>query len=186
MTTKTLDIDALVDDCRAALAADQPQLAARDVLDRVLADPSAVAATLGRDAGGLESLHTADDITVLNVVWTPGMRLYPHDHRMWAVIGIYGGVEDNEFFRRAPEGLTPSGGKQAHERDVLVLGDDVIHAVSNTQSSFTGAIHVYGGNFFTRPRSEWDPETGEERAFDIDSARKVFADANERFRDGRP
>jgi predicted metal-dependent enzyme (double-stranded beta helix superfamily) len=182
MTTATLDIDALVDDCRAALAADQPQLAVRDVLDRTLADPAAVAATLGRERGGLESLHTADDLTVLNVVWTPGMRLYPHDHRMWAVIGIYGGIEDNEFFRRTPEGLTPSGGKQAHERDVLVLGDDVIHAVSNTHSSkFTGAIHVYGGNFFTRPRSEWDPETGEERAFDVDSARKVFADANERF-----
>jgi predicted metal-dependent enzyme (double-stranded beta helix superfamily) len=178
----TFDVDALVDDCRAALAADQPSLAVRDVLDRVLSTPSAVAAALGRDAGGLESLHTSDDLTVLNVVWTPGMRLYPHDHRMWAVIGIYGGVEDNEFFRRAPEGLTSTGGRRAEARDVLLLGDDVVHAVSNTQATFTGAIHVYGGNFFTQPRSEWDPATGEERAFDIESARKVFADANERYR----
>ena len=67
------------------------------------------------------------------------------------------------------------------QRDVLVLGDDVIHAVSNTERKFTGAVHVYGGNFFTQPRSEWDPETLEERAFDVESARKVFADANERF-----
>ena len=181
MRTASFDIDELVSECRTALGADTPQLAVRDVLDRVLASPGTVAATLGRDAGGLESLHTADDLTVLNVVWTPGMRLFPHDHRMWAVIGIYGGVEDNEFFRRATEGLTPTGGRQAAERDVLVLGDDVIHAVSNRQATFTGAIHVYGGNFFTHPRSEWDPETLEEREFHIDDARKVFADANERY-----
>jgi predicted metal-dependent enzyme (double-stranded beta helix superfamily) len=181
MPTATFDVDELVSECRTALGADTPQLAVRDVLDRVLASSSSVADALGRDAGGLESLHTSDDLTVLNVVWTPGMRLFPHDHRMWAVIGIYGGVEDNEFFRRAPAGLTPSGGRRAEERDVLVLGDDVIHAVSNTQATFTGAIHVYGGNFFTHPRSEWDPETLEERPFDIESARKVFADANQRF-----
>ena len=30
------------------------------------------------------------------------MALYPHEHRMWAVIGMYGGQEDNAFFRRAP------------------------------------------------------------------------------------
>ena len=34
------------------------------------------------------------DLTILNVVWTPGMAVYPQDHRMWAVIGLYGGRED--------------------------------------------------------------------------------------------
>ena len=42
---------------------------------------------------------------VLNVVWAPRMSIYPHDHRMWAVIGIYGGAEDNTLFRRGPQGL---------------------------------------------------------------------------------
>jgi len=36
------------------------------------------------------------DLTILNVVWTPGMVVYPHDHRTWAVIGLYGGREDRE------------------------------------------------------------------------------------------
>ena len=46
-------------------------------------------------------------LTVLNVVWAPGMVLPPHDHRMWAAIGIYAGQEDNEFFRRDGEASPP-------------------------------------------------------------------------------
>lgn len=180
--TTGFDVDALVADCQAAAAADQPRSAVREVLERVLERPSSVASVLGRDEGGLESIHVSDDLTVLNVVWTPGMRLFPHDHRMWAAIGIYGGVEDNEFFRREGDGLVESGGKSVREREVLLLGDDVIHAVSNHTERFTGAIHVYGGDFFAQPRSEWDPETGEEHPFDVDDARRVFADANERYR----
>lgn len=34
----------------------------------------------------------------------------------------------------------------------------------------------------TPERSEWDPETQEERPHDVARARKVFADANERWR----
>jgi predicted metal-dependent enzyme (double-stranded beta helix superfamily) len=31
--------------------------------------------------------------TVLKVVGGPRLRVFPHDHRMWAAIGIYGGQE---------------------------------------------------------------------------------------------
>ncbi len=176
------DVDELIADCRGALAADQPHIAVRDVLDRVVAQRAQVADALGRDEGGIETLHTSPELTMLNVVWTPGMRLFPHDHRMWAAIGIYGGTEDNEFFRRAGGALEPSGGKSVAAGEVLLLGDDAIHAVANPLSSFTGAIHVYGGDFFAEPRREWDPDTFEERPYDVDHARQVFADANERFR----
>jgi predicted metal-dependent enzyme (double-stranded beta helix superfamily) len=54
----------------------------------------------------------------------------------------------------------------------------VIHAVANPLRQFTGAIHIYGGDFFGTPRSEWDPDTLEERPYDIERAKKVFADAN--------
>ena len=39
---------------------------------------------------------------MLNVIWGPGMTIMPHDHRMWAVIGVYTGREDNIFWRRLP------------------------------------------------------------------------------------
>jgi predicted metal-dependent enzyme (double-stranded beta helix superfamily) len=180
--SRRFDVDTLVADCRTALTADHPPVAVREVLDAALADPARVVDALARDDGGLEALYTSDDLTVLNVVWAPGMRLFPHDHRMWAVIGIYGGQEDNEFFRRTPRGLTSSGGRSVSERDVLVLGHDAIHAVTNPRPTLTGAIHVYGGDFFGVPRSEWDPDTLEERPFDVEHARRAFAEANERMR----
>ena len=53
-------------------------------------------------------LHHDRDLTILNVRWTPEMAAYPHDHRMWPLIGLYGGREDN----RSPEGLQVAGGTQ--------------------------------------------------------------------------
>ena len=38
-------------------------------------------------------------------------------------------------------------------------GRDIIHSVTNPIARLTGAIHVYGGDFFGVPRSEWDPES---------------------------
>jgi hypothetical protein len=48
----------------------------------------------------------------------------------------------------------------------------------------TRAIHVYGGDFFAppRPRSEWDPETLVERPWDMEDTRRLFAEAEARFR----
>jgi predicted metal-dependent enzyme (double-stranded beta helix superfamily) len=110
------------------------------------------------------------------------MSLYPHEHRMWAVIGMYGGQEDNAFFRRSPGGLEPSGGREVPAGDVLVLGDDVIHAVANSRRELAVAVHVYGGDFFSGERSEWDPDTFEERPRDLDRTRRLFEEANARWR----
>src|SRR6478752_5244114 len=104
-------------------------LAVRDALDELIVDGDALEQAIGPvERGGITTLHNRDDLTVLRVAWTPGMALNPHDHRMWAVIGMYGGQEDNAFYRRAPEGLTPAGGRELPAGDVLVLGDDVIHS----------------------------------------------------------
>jgi len=43
----------------------------------------------------------------------------------------------------------------------------------------TGAIHVYGGDFFNPARrSEWDPETLLEGPFDPERAVRRFEEAN--------
>ncbi len=182
--SSAFDLDAFVSDCAGAARELQPALAVRDLLERALADPEAVSDVLARDEGGIDALHVSDELTILDVVWAPGMRLFPHDHRMWAAIGIYGGVEDNELFRRGAGGLTRSGGATVETGDVLLLGDDAIHAVHNPAARLTGAIHVYGGDFFRTPRSEWDPETLAEAPYDVEHAREVFAAANRSWREG--
>lgn len=173
------DVDELVGACRGAVGEGQPALAVRDVLRRALERPAAVGDVLRPALGGISLLHRSPDLTVLHAVWAPGMELFPHDHRMWAVIGIYAGQEDNAFYRREGHGLTSSGGKAIAEGDVLVLGDDVIHSVANPLDRLTAAIHVYGGDFVDQERSAWGPGPLEERPYDMASTEAEFAKANE-------
>ncbi len=53
--------------------------------------------------------------------------------------------------------------------------------MTNPIPRLTGAIHVYGGDFFAVKRSEWDPETLVERAYDVDKNMRLFAEANARL-----
>jgi predicted metal-dependent enzyme (double-stranded beta helix superfamily) len=175
------DTEAFVAACQEAIAEDEPRRAIREVLERAIREPASVIDALHPKVGGFSLLHNSPDLTVLHVVWAPRMRIYPHDHRMWAAIGIYAGQEDNEFFRRAgpaPATLVASGGKELRTGDVALLGDDTVHAVTNPRDRLTGAIHVYGGDFVRQPRSQWGPGTVEERPYDIDEAQKQFTDAN--------
>ena len=179
----TLTVDDIVGRCRAALHEHTPVLAVRDVLDELVADRSTLARAVGDvDEGGITALYSSDELTVLRVAWTPGMALNPHEHRMWAAIAMYGGQEDNAFYRRGTAGLEPSGGRAVVAGDVLVMGDDAIHSVANTRREYAVALHVYGGDFFAVERSEWEFETYNERPFDVARARQLFADANDRWR----
>jgi predicted metal-dependent enzyme (double-stranded beta helix superfamily) len=172
------DLDTFIADCVAASAEAEPRRAVKEILARAVAQPAAVARALPATRAEIERLHVSPELTIIKVVWAPGMRIFPHDHRMWAVIGIYGGQEDNTFYRRAPEGVVASGGTELHERDVALLGDDTIHAVANPMARFTGAIHVYGGDFFTQPRSEFDPVTLVEQPYDVEHTLQLFRTAN--------
>jgi hypothetical protein len=50
----------------------------------------------------------------------------------------------------------------------------------------TAAIHVYGGDFFAAPRSEWDPESFEERPYDVEATIRAFEASNKLLRDITP
>ena len=114
--------------------------------------------------------------------WGPLMTIKPHEHGMWAVIGIYGGREENTFFRRKePAGLTRHGTKELNAKDCVRLGRDIIHAVVNPLDQITAAIHVYGGDFFGTPRSEWHPVTLLEQPYDVADTIRAFEEANRRL-----
>ena len=185
-TASAFDLDELLVDCRAGLRESDPRRAIREVVQRAMTRPDAVGEALRPQQGGFTLLLHEPDLTVLHVVWAPGMRIYPHDHRMWATIGIYAGREDNAFYRRATDDrstLVESGGKQLGVGDVVTLGDDTIHSVANTSGVLTAAIHVYGGDFVNEPRSQWGPGPVRERPYDVDQAQQEFADANRAWLD---
>lgn len=176
------DLERFVADCRAARAADASHKAVREVVARAVADPAAVLKGLGEPKRAeIQKLHHSPELTILNVVWAPRMTIYPHNHRMWALIGIYTGREDNIFWRRLPGGRIEAAGAQSLcERDAAPLGPDIIHSVTNPIARLTGAIHVYGGDFFGIARSEWEPESLTERAYDLEKNMRLFEDANAR------
>jgi predicted metal-dependent enzyme (double-stranded beta helix superfamily) len=179
------DLDDFVERCRAAQSETEPRRATREVLDRALTTPEAMGDVLAPQEAGIALLHHEPDLTVLHVVWAPGMQLYPHDHRMWAIIGIYAGAEDNAFFRRSGPGertLTDSGGKRLTVGDSVILGDDTIHSVANPHDRLTGAIHIYGGDFVNQERSQWGPGPREERPYEYEGTVQQFADANAAWR----
>jgi predicted metal-dependent enzyme (double-stranded beta helix superfamily) len=68
------------------------------------------------------------------------------------------------------------------EKDAEPLGHRIIHSVTNPIPRFTGAIHVYGGDFFGVSRSEWDAESLVEGEWDTDRTMRRFEEANARAR----
>jgi len=183
------DPEVLVGECQRALPAG-PR-AVLEVVARAVSDPRQVLKGLGEPTrAGLHTLHRSADLTVLNVVWGPGMNQLPHNHSMWAVIGIYSGREDNIFWRRIAENpehkIEAAGAKVLCDRDVLPLGQDIIHSVLNPLGRMTGAIHVYGGDFFGVSRSQWDPERLIEEPFDVERALALFEASNSAANVGTP
>jgi predicted metal-dependent enzyme (double-stranded beta helix superfamily) len=110
------------------------------------------------------------------------MTLMPHNHEMWAVIGVYSGREDNIFWRRIKDGeggkIEAAGAEALQEGDAVPLGRDIIHSVTNPVRRLTGAIHVYGGDFFGKDRSEWDPGTLLEGRYDVEKNMRLFEESN--------
>jgi len=177
------DLFQFIADCREAVSQDKSHRFVREVVARAVCDPGAVIAALGEpERAGLHNLYQSNELTVLNVVWGPMMTIMPHNHQMWAVIGIYTGREDNIFWRRiqgSPGRVEAAGAKALSVMDVEPLGRDIIHSVTNPIPRLTGAIHVYGGDFFSPGRrSEWDPETLLEQPFDAERAVRRFEEAN--------
>jgi hypothetical protein len=165
----SFDLDQFIADCRAARDTDPSHKLVREIVARAVSDPTAVLRTLGEPKRG--------------EIQTPKMTIMPHDHRMWAVIGVYSGREDNIFWRRLPgEGgkLEAAGAKALSTGDAEPLGHNIIHSVTNPIPRLTGAIHVYGGDFFKAERSEWDPETLLEERYDVDKNLRLFEEANAR------
>jgi predicted metal-dependent enzyme (double-stranded beta helix superfamily) len=179
------DLDTFIADCRAAVAEDESHKAVREIVARAVADPASVLNGVGEPGfAGVERIYHASDLTILNVIWGPMMTIMPHEHRMWAVIGVYTGAEDNMFWRRIGEPgssrVEAAGARSLRVGDAEPLGRDIVHSVTNPIPRLTGAIHVYGGDFFAVSRSEWDAETLTERPFDMEKNIRLFAEANAR------
>src|SRR5215471_3880563 len=171
----TFNTDHFVKACQGQLPS-----AVKELLAEALRDPESIKEALaavgsGKDVGegSMEDrvIYRAPDLTILKAAVPAKFKSPPHNHLMWAVIGVYDGQENNYFYRRSGSGLEAAGGKQVQQSDVLVLGEDVIHAIENPLDHTLFAIHVYGGDLPAAPRRMWNPFTMQEEAFDFQTMR---------------
>jgi predicted metal-dependent enzyme (double-stranded beta helix superfamily) len=97
-------VEEFVESCLHALDEHTPEWAVKEIVTSSMADPHELESALGTPSvAGITTLHRLPELTILNVIWPPGIALYPHDHNLWAVIGLYGGQEDNTFYTRNPD-----------------------------------------------------------------------------------
>jgi predicted metal-dependent enzyme (double-stranded beta helix superfamily) len=175
------DRDQFISDLQGALA-ERSRKAMAEIVTRAVSDPASIVRQLGApDKPGVEILHRSPELTVLTLAWGPHQLTLPHDHRMGAVIGMYGGREDNMFWRRVPDAehfqIEPAGGEALGTGNVTILGRDIVHSVVNPLGKISAAIHVYDGDFFAVPRSMWDAETLVEQPFDAQTVTSWSAPA---------
>lgn len=180
------DKDEFISECLAAVrSGDRPQKAVNELVERAVSNPAAIEAEVRplTESPMLTVWHRSDELTALHIVWPPDVDLFAHDHNMWAVIGLYGGREDNQFYKRLDDGtIEPHTSKSFLEKDVASLGSSVIHSITNPTREWTAALHIYGGEFFTTPRTMWDKDSFQPMNLDTDLIRERLEDAASKAR----
>jgi predicted metal-dependent enzyme (double-stranded beta helix superfamily) len=177
-----IEMQKFVEDCIAANKDSDPQAAVKEVLARGVHDHGAMLKAAGEPKeAGLKVFHRSKTLTIFAACWTPQMNLMPHNHLMWAAIGIYTGREDNILWRKKDGDLKAHDVRCLFAGDVATLSEKTIHSVTNPLERFTGGLHIYGGDFFATERSQWDPETLDEEPSNGAVIRDIFKRANERM-----
>ena len=97
-------IEELVETCRDAATTQDPVTGVMAALDAFLHQPHLEQHLGTADRSTYEALYRGNDLLVLHGVVPPTPKpVDPHDHRMWAVIGVYHGQEDNQLFARTDD-----------------------------------------------------------------------------------
>ena len=154
----TFDRDEFITECLAALSESDVIGAVTEIVQRSVNTGAALDDAFPDRQPGPLTLYSSADLTVQRIEWSPGFHSAAHDHRMWAVVGVYCGAEHNRFHRRVPGGLADAGGRVLDQGDVLVLDANAIHSVTNPRRSIVAGLHVYGGDIDGVPRSQWRPD----------------------------
>ena len=95
------NLDTFIEDCKSAVASDDTHLGIKDLVGKAVSEPGSLMKAIGEPSkAGASPIYSSNNLTIVNVVWAPWMTIYPHNHNIWAVIGIYSGREDNIFWRQ--------------------------------------------------------------------------------------
>jgi predicted metal-dependent enzyme (double-stranded beta helix superfamily) len=182
----TFDPAQFVESCRAAVVDADAAGAVAEVVTRATSHGSAIDDALGTEVT-LEplTLFSSPELTVQRILWPSGALSSTHEHRMWAVVGVYAGCEVNRLYRRSRDGLIELPGADVCEGEVFVLSADAVHSAANPSRNWTAGLHVYGGDILCADRSAWDPAGIERPAAEVAAARRTMIEAMRDFASGQ-
>ena len=113
--SRTFELDRFISHCKDAVVQPRPAEAVLALMRQAMSDVAGIREALRSMLGDSLSnapLFRSSELLILNTVLVPGLVTPPHDHATWAVIGVYGGREDNRFYRKSTTGLEPIARKQ--------------------------------------------------------------------------
>src|SRR5262249_54707175 len=130
------DVARFIAQCEAAVTTGGGRDAVRQILGAAVANPASLLAVFGEPKrAGVEVLHRSPRLTIMHLAWPPSHTQTPHNHLIWAEVGVYSGREDHIFWRRsAPNAKRPieaMGGTSLAAGDCCSLDHDAIHSVTN-------------------------------------------------------
>ena len=171
---RLVDVPKFVSACRASLGSHDALAACvaaqlrhrREWLATFAAGPGLRVTGLSSDA----------ELTVVHLATPVGFAFPPHDHRMVSAVGVLSGIEENIYYARSGDGLVELGRRTVRAGEVASHADDVIHSIANGSADEPlVAIHVYGGDFMNRERSEWRGDPPREQPYDLARLRALVA-----------
>jgi predicted metal-dependent enzyme (double-stranded beta helix superfamily) len=181
---RKFDIDEFVRECLEAWEADGAD-AVKLVLDRTLRRGCAPVRECFGDPreAHLQVLYAGPELVIENMVWAPGMSYPAHNHNTPVMTGVYAGLEVNDFYHqigpRTGGRLQRTKTVDINEGQAVLMAHDAIHRIANpNRRTFTGAFHIYMGDYLHSSRSIWYPDEASEKPASFALTKDIFAAAN--------
>jgi predicted metal-dependent enzyme (double-stranded beta helix superfamily) len=137
-------------------------LADRDWLPTAYQEP-AVGSGMGGGIGQWLVFRAADrSLALFSLVVPPGAMTPVHDHLAWGLVGVYRGVQDEEFYRPGDGRLEPLRRRPVNPGDFYALlpPRDDIHRVRTTSAETSVSIHLLANDTGCVWRHTFDEQTG--------------------------
>jgi len=129
---------------------------------------SAVGSGMGGGIGQWLVFRAADrSLALFSLVVPPGAMTPVHDHLAWGLVGVYRGVQDEEFYRPGDGRLALVRRRPVNPGDFYMLlpPRDDVHRVRTTSAETSVSIHLLANDTGCVWRHTFDEQTGEPSPF---------------------
>jgi predicted metal-dependent enzyme (double-stranded beta helix superfamily) len=101
-------------------------------------------------------------LSLFSLVVPPGSATPVHDHLAWGLVGLYTGMQEEEIYADADDGIRLSERRALQPGDfyVLIPPHDDIHSVRTTSQEVSVSIHLLTNDTGCVWRHTYDPDSG--------------------------